>query len=370
MDFFRQDEPFYTVEKPSMSKKFHFRKNVGVHSKIDIDVGKYIMPQHPLTMQPLPSLWENICHYCFSENENLSKCSSCLNARYCSQECQKKHWHAIHKIVCKKGLFAVDENDIETFLIISLSLQKFQNNLLLSSRKSHIPLKILEKLLLIGFDEEKLDDAKKNYSCFSSNNFTIHHDAEPRGVGVYLSASLINHSCRPNLTPVFLFQKGKSPMLLFQVISKIKRGDELFHSYVDLGKIPSIRKSILLNQYNFSCKCERCQSPPKIDSQMTLLKISSFDTEKYKKILSSTNLNFHGEQECYYRLQKLLKIFEKNLHKNHYLLRDLFKLLFYFSSRIYSPTSKISEKYKQRLYEIEVLYYENLNFPHLKNMKN
>lgn len=37
-----------------------------------------------------------------NEEDKMKKCSRCRNVRYCSRECQKRHWNA-HKANCKKG---------------------------------------------------------------------------------------------------------------------------------------------------------------------------------------------------------------------------------------------------------------------------
>ncbi|PIK48608.1 putative ubiquitin carboxyl-terminal hydrolase 19 [Apostichopus japonicus] len=49
------------------------------------------------------------CSYCRAEtqgNNTLKRCTRCLKAAYCDQECQKKHWHT-HKFSCKQSLEVV-----------------------------------------------------------------------------------------------------------------------------------------------------------------------------------------------------------------------------------------------------------------------
>ncbi|PIK58826.1 putative ubiquitin carboxyl-terminal hydrolase 19 [Apostichopus japonicus] len=49
------------------------------------------------------------CSYCRAEtqgNNTLKRCTRCLKAAYCDQECQKKHWHT-HKFSCKHSLEVV-----------------------------------------------------------------------------------------------------------------------------------------------------------------------------------------------------------------------------------------------------------------------
>lgn len=41
------------------------------------------------------------CAQCGAQNDNLKKCSKCLNVHYCNKICQKTHW-VQHKLECKK----------------------------------------------------------------------------------------------------------------------------------------------------------------------------------------------------------------------------------------------------------------------------
>jgi hypothetical protein len=46
---------------------------------------------------------ESTCSWCYKQPDAnaLKKCSSCKTVRYCTAECQKKDWNAIHKKECK-----------------------------------------------------------------------------------------------------------------------------------------------------------------------------------------------------------------------------------------------------------------------------
>ncbi|KAG9098373.1 hypothetical protein FS749_003956 [Ceratobasidium sp. UAMH 11750] len=54
------------------------------------------------TKQPIS--WDeptNKCWQCGQSARGVMGCQTCKRARYCSRECQKKHWKATHKYVCK-----------------------------------------------------------------------------------------------------------------------------------------------------------------------------------------------------------------------------------------------------------------------------
>jgi tetratricopeptide (TPR) repeat protein len=49
------------------------------------------------------------CLFCLKDVESDLRCSRCRTARYCSQECQKRHWK-VHKNLC---MDSNSENSIE-----------------------------------------------------------------------------------------------------------------------------------------------------------------------------------------------------------------------------------------------------------------
>ncbi|EIE27104.1 hypothetical protein COCSUDRAFT_55127 [Coccomyxa subellipsoidea C-169] len=43
------------------------------------------------------------CHQCVELNDKLQACLGCGKAKYCSKDCQKKHWVSRHKKECTAG---------------------------------------------------------------------------------------------------------------------------------------------------------------------------------------------------------------------------------------------------------------------------
>jgi hypothetical protein len=80
-------------------------------------------------------------------------------------------------------------------------------------------------------------------------------EAQMIGVGCYSFASLINHSCAPNVNRYYLYDK-----MMVVVDRPIKRGEQLFDCY----RSPFFRQSkperqySLLSEYAFRCQCEAC----------------------------------------------------------------------------------------------------------------
>lgn len=88
------------------------------------------------------------------------------------------------------------------------------------------------------------------------NMFNIFLNAETSlGWGVFLAASLFNHSCRPNLC----YLRGEDgPGFQFIARREIKAGEELTISYLGDDDLPG-RRAYLREHYFFDCACERCR---------------------------------------------------------------------------------------------------------------
>ncbi|XP_064634402.1 SET and MYND domain-containing protein 4-like isoform X2 [Lineus longissimus] len=73
---------------------------------------------------------------------------------------------------------------------------------------------------------------------------------------IYPTASLMNHSCKPNIISSF-----HNDMLVVRATREIPKGEQVYNCYGPHHKKmnTSERQQILKDQYFFSCKCEPCQ---------------------------------------------------------------------------------------------------------------
>ena len=55
------------------------------------------------------------CAFCLRKNDGLKSCKSCMSAKYCGKECQKKHWGR-HKYICKA---TTERHSVEISLQVS-----------------------------------------------------------------------------------------------------------------------------------------------------------------------------------------------------------------------------------------------------------
>ncbi len=73
------------------------------------------------------------------------------------------------------------------------------------------------------------------------------------GRGLYLQASMFNHSCVPNCSV-----SAGATTLEVVTDEAVRAGQELCISYIDLQQPVSARQKLLSRHYHFACACERC----------------------------------------------------------------------------------------------------------------
>ncbi|BDA44739.1 probable N-lysine methyltransferase SMYD2 at C-terminar half [Coccomyxa sp. Obi] len=73
------------------------------------------------------------------------------------------------------------------------------------------------------------------------------------GRELYIRASLLNHSCRPNCVVA-----RSTATAAVHALRDIEEGEELTISYIDLGLPPSARCDELRKNFFFECTCDRC----------------------------------------------------------------------------------------------------------------
>jgi SET and MYND domain-containing protein len=94
------------------------------------------------------------------------------------------------------------------------------------------------------------------YGRILINSFNImNDDYQSVGIGLYLPAAVLDHSCSPNATVVF---SGKE--LILRTISSAATFSDLRISYTNLLDETETRKKNLKEQYYFECQCSKCSS--------------------------------------------------------------------------------------------------------------
>ena len=115
---------------------------------------------------------------------------------------------------------------------------------------------------------------------------------------LFLRASRFNHSCIPNLQPIF-----RNSKLSLYASCDISKDEELCISYLPLWQSPNTLKQILREKYCFECSCELCL----MEDQGQLKKILSYRC-RYGKIMSSVSKKLYNGGKI--NLHLIMQIFE------------------------------------------------------------
>ncbi|XP_050095469.1 SET domain-containing protein SmydA-8-like [Anopheles aquasalis] len=97
---------------------------------------------------------------------------------------------------------------------------------------------------------------------------------EPASVTIYSVASMLEHSCRPNLAKSF---SDQGEIILWAPVA-IAQGTRLSISYTDVLWTTAQRRAHLLQTKLFSCACERCLDPTEFGTFFSAVRCSGFRT--------------------------------------------------------------------------------------------
>lgn len=119
------------------------------------------------------------------------------------------------------------------------------------------------QVLGLPFDEETI---LKVASIFDTNAFDVRSpDGCTRLRAIYLTASMIDHSCKANTRHIFL---GDEYHLALIATVPISKGDLITATYTQsLWGTLDRRKHLLENKY-FYCECDRCKDPTELGTHL------------------------------------------------------------------------------------------------------
>ncbi|KAL1489651.1 hypothetical protein ABEB36_013595 [Hypothenemus hampei] len=222
------------------------------------------------------------CDFCFKRWTDLFKCSSCKYVYYCDKKCQKLAW-TTHKQECKplKRIYPRILPDAARMLF--RLLKKLQNGGI--TYKSYYSKKDYRmwKDLMSHYSELKNDSRRMEhvtslyavltdfmqdeqlpnfveftglYGRMSVNSFTIcNQELQSLGTGIYLAASIIDHSCQPNALAIF-----EGTTLIIRTIDDMPKLDwsTIKICYIDTLASTQERQNELFETYYFLCDCPKC----------------------------------------------------------------------------------------------------------------
>lgn len=238
-----------------------------------------------------------LCSSCVKRSNNLKKCSKCGVLKYCGVTCQREDW-SIHKEECRYLQHVAPKIPLDSVMLMLRLIIKHQKNDFGNSDVSDV----MWNRSFKDFKSHKQDIEKdsERMSQFSQIMFTIQKlvnnnlppvaemfdifckmtinsfticdgELNPVGVGIYISPSLIDHSCLPNAVVTF---SGK--LLCVRALEKIENPspDNVRISYIDQLALTPDRQEQLEKQYYFTCLCPRCTTT-EMDQTMLSVKCPS-----------------------------------------------------------------------------------------------
>lgn len=148
---------------------------------------------------------------------------------------------------------------LRKFLFNSVVLADF----LIRSNKNHADLdrEFLSYVILVHLMQYKYNNIKLQDFVFDANS--NHSGYEGYGDGFYTSIAMSNHSCSPNIAPIY--QGSKCFMI---TIRNVYKRTQLFNCYEPLYtlKDKKDRRQDLQRKYGFNCFCEACRNNyPQVD---------------------------------------------------------------------------------------------------------
>lgn len=93
------------------------------------------------------------------------------------------------------------------------------------------------------------------------NSFTVQSQGTDIGIGLFRTATFINHACEPNARQSFILRPGTGKLPELQLIARadIAADTEVTIAYTDEHLDSTERRQAYLQQhYGFQCDCQRC----------------------------------------------------------------------------------------------------------------
>eukprot|EP00057_Strongylocentrotus_purpuratus_P016266 XP_011670740.1 PREDICTED: histone-lysine N-methyltransferase SMYD3-like [Strongylocentrotus purpuratus] len=242
--------------------------------------GQCILEELPYVYTLLDNKRGRYCEFCLKKCSTLKKCSSCNYVSYCNKSCQRGDWARCHKQDCKtlKRIHPRIPPDLaEIVQLLSHIIQKQRRSppctqddedcfpTTVDQLESHHEKMSGRKrdafeiwLSSLKYCEDdvlpELSSLLKMFGATICNNISIcNNDLNDIAVGIYLRASMLNHSCDPNCAWV---SDGRKIQIM--TVKDVKEGEECTITYVDFMIPAKERQAVLKEKYQFTCKCVKC----------------------------------------------------------------------------------------------------------------
>lgn len=305
-------------------------KGLGVFSTCDIEEGEIILIERPIVFtsdEEIGFILENIDKISKEDKENEEENQEFLYFKYLKQnipilETVDYDMLVLYKLgselgdrLSKEGLYLkstflpylfnfnsqTDLTSTSTSISTETTVQTQQTQQIKSKRLKKYD-KIIEQLQKhkqkqanqVNFDE--ILKIVGNISIQSTRNTS--QNLKNLFYGVWITISLLNHSCLPNC-----FYFGIGQYLILKSTSFIRKGEELFINYVH--PLPYLsRQETLFSKWGFKCRCQLCLIEEGLLSKSKLVKYDNdflYDNINLDDLVIkdciNMNLNLNSEDE-------------------------------------------------------------------------
>ncbi|GJQ73890.1 putative MYND finger protein [Trypoxylus dichotomus] len=252
-----------------------------MYAKQNIKKGSILLKEQPFVYILNSAIRTQHCDSCFKKGD-LLKCSNCHYVYYCGKECQREGW-PLHKGECNSLKRIAPRMVPDAARLLARLIQKLNKGG--NSNRSYYmrdrfrtfkdlmshygDLKTDERRLehftaLCSVLKEFLSDAIMPNSvellgmygrmCINSFNI-IDSEMKTLGTGIYLAASILDHSCEPTAVATFI---GTTLYIRSLCDMKCLDWNKVYISYIDVLNSPKERQNELEKQYYFLCQCPKC----------------------------------------------------------------------------------------------------------------
>ncbi|KAH7076802.1 hypothetical protein BKA63DRAFT_290453 [Paraphoma chrysanthemicola] len=215
------------------------------------------------------------------QGTKVQKCAGCHRFRYCSKACQKEAWNRGHKHECKSLRHLIGKDMPKAVLACMELLIRRKHGLISDDdweKLCELPTHVDDfkrtgayeniELMAMGAGQFSLTQNMFNkdfvaamYMRILSNSLTlITPSLDPLGLMLDPTLGKLNHSCDSN---AFIMMDGASVSL--RVLKPMKKGEEVFISYIDTTNPFYRRQAELASRWFFKCDCSKCQSGATLD---------------------------------------------------------------------------------------------------------
>lgn len=324
---FDEDKQF-----PCMANVLEIQRNdeYGRHvvAKCDIDVGQTILVEENFVS--IAAGFDRVnCFQCLQTKNNFIPCTTCSDALFCSVDCQNHS--EIHKISCGTTIHRMPNNVKYIARSILVALNSFENakdlmdfvEKVMSERDTKAPAaandvrsklalflslqpsppatldietvyKVFTGLLEVPFVKAMFDSEEnqrflmhligEHFLIIANNSYGGSLSGASSIGTTALVMSLFNHACAPNV-----FNSSAANKEICITLRPIKKGQQLFVKYLCGDRTTRQRQDLLLKQWGFLCKCDKCVPQCSQDDRQKMKSDPSF-----KAVFPAVSINFYG----------------------------------------------------------------------------